>query len=41
MRVTYNDPEYLAARHEIDDTEDVLEKAADALQYIATGEESG
>lgn len=40
VNVTYNDPEYLAARHEIDDTEEVLEKAAEALQYIATGEES-
>lgn len=40
VNVTYNDPEYLAARHEIDDTEEVLEKAAETLQYIATGEES-
>ena len=40
VKVTYNDPEYLAARHEIDGTGDVLEKAAEALQYIATGEES-
>lgn len=40
VKVTYNDPEYLAARHDIDDSEDVLEKAAEALQYIATGEES-
>lgn len=39
VNVTYNDPAYLAERHDIDDHEDVLQKAADTLRYIATGEE--
>jgi uncharacterized protein (DUF302 family) len=37
VHVTYNDPQYLADRHEIDDADDVLTKIAIALETIATG----
>jgi uncharacterized protein (DUF302 family) len=35
--VTYNHPRYLAARHGIDDEDDVLETIAGALETLATG----
>jgi uncharacterized protein (DUF302 family) len=37
VHVTYNDPQYLAARHGIDDADDILTKIATALERIATG----
>lgn len=36
--VTYNDPQYLAARHGIENQDAVLEKIIGALETIATGE---
>jgi uncharacterized protein (DUF302 family) len=39
VRVTYNDPEYLANRHGIDDQDDRLDTVASVLRRIATGEE--
>lgn len=38
VKVTYNDPEYIAARHGIDDRDEILETIADALEALATGE---
>ncbi|MBX0295409.1 DUF302 domain-containing protein [Haloarcula nitratireducens] len=38
VNVTYNDPEYLAARHGIEGKEEVIETIADALRTLATGE---
>jgi uncharacterized protein (DUF302 family) len=35
--VTYNDPQYLAARHGIEDEEEIVEKIATALETLATG----
>lgn len=37
VRVTYNDPQYLAHRHGIDEEDEILTKIADALEKIATG----
>lgn len=37
VRVTYNDPEYLAARHDIEDEGELLETIAAALRRLATG----
>lgn len=36
--VTYNDPQYLAARHGIEDREEILDTIAGALETLATGE---
>ena len=35
--VTYNDPQYLAARHGIDGQEEILSTIANALESLATG----
>lgn len=39
VHVTYNDPQYLATRHGIDDENEILTKIAAALKKIATGRE--
>jgi len=38
VKVTYNDPQYLARRHGIDGQDERLETVADALRTLATGE---
>jgi len=37
VMVSYNDPQYLAARHGIEDKAEILEKIAGALEKLATG----
>lgn len=37
VMVTYNDPQYLAARHGIEGKEEILEKISNALESLATG----
>lgn len=37
VHVAYNEPQYLATRHGIDDRDDILTKIAGALEKIATG----
>lgn len=34
--VSYNNPQYLAAHHGIEDNEGILEKVANALEALAT-----
>lgn len=39
VNVTYNDPEYLAERHGLDDQDETLSTIAGALETLATGEQ--
>jgi len=41
VKVTYNDPEYLAQRHGIDGQRDRIAQIGDALDRLATGDGSG
>ncbi|PSP76042.1 hypothetical protein BRC86_02520 [Halobacteriales archaeon QS_3_64_16] len=40
VMVSYNDPQYLAARHGIEDEDEILAKIAGALEKLATGSAS-
>jgi uncharacterized protein (DUF302 family) len=39
VMVSYNDPQYLAARHGIEGKEEILETISNALENLATGGE--